>query len=93
MDKKEIQRAKAILAMEYLARQLNNEDVFECWLMGGVADGDIPYGSFDISDVDKYYVEPENFKYIANCFMRLMVNSYGNGGIYCGGVVADKVKE
>ena len=90
MDKNEIRRAKAILAMEYLARQMNNEDIFERWLMGGVADGDIPYGSFDIENVDSYYIKPENFKDIACCFMRMMITSYGNGGLYCGSVVADK---
>ena len=56
-----IERAKMILAMEFIARQINDEDVFDGWLMCGVADGDIPYGSFDIKDVDEYYLDNKTF--------------------------------
>ena len=90
MDGNQIERAKAILAMEFLARQINNEDVFNGWLMGGVADGDIPYGSVDVADVPEYYLEPDTFKDIALCFMRRMSSANKNYGLYCGGVLCSK---
>ena len=38
------ERIKMVKAMEYIARNLNNEHIFYRWLMTGVADGDIAYG-------------------------------------------------
>ncbi len=81
-------RAKAVLAMEYLARQINNEDVFDGWLMVGVGDGDIPYGSIDVSDVDDYYLEDDNFKDLMTRFLQLMCQAYEDGGLYCGDIVS-----
>ena len=37
------ERIKMIKAMEYIARQINDEDVLGRWLVCGVADGDIDY--------------------------------------------------
>ena len=37
------ERTRMVKAMEYICRQINDEDVFNGWLMGGVADGDIEY--------------------------------------------------
>lgn len=83
------QRAKMILAMEYIARQVNDEDAFvDLWLQLGVADGDIKYGSFDISEVDEYYLEDDNFKYIMTLFLKLMNSAWNDGGLYCGGIVS-----
>jgi len=90
MDKNQIDRAKAILAMEFLARQINNEDVLMSWLIGGVADEDIPYGSLDIDDVDEWYIEPDNFADLVLCFMRQMKQAYEHGGLYCGKVLCVK---
>lgn len=90
MDQNQIDRAKAILAMEFLARQINNEDVFMNWLLGGVADEDIPYGSLDINDVDEWYIEPDNFADLVLCFMRQMKKAYEHGGLYCGKVLCMK---
>ena len=38
------ERVKMVKAMEFICRQINDEDVFMGWLMNGVADGDIEYG-------------------------------------------------
>lgn len=89
MDKKMIERAKMVVCMEYIARQINDEDVFDGWLMGGVADGDIPYGDLDYGKIDEWYTSDENFKYLMSCFLRRMVGAYRSGGLYCGGVVSD----
>ena len=40
MKKNMEERAKMVEAMEYIARQVNNEDIFMRWLRSGVADGD-----------------------------------------------------
>lgn len=85
---KEIERRKMVLAMEYIARQINNEDVFEGWLMNGVADGDIPYGSIDVEDVDEYYIEDNHFKELMGCFLRRMSAANKSEGLYCDNIVS-----
>lgn len=82
-----IERAKMVLAMEFIARQINDEDVFDGWLMCGVADGDIPYGSIDITDVDEYYLNDNTFNDLMSCFLRRMKGAYESGGLYCDNVV------
>lgn len=89
ISEQEVARCKMILAMEYIARQINDEEVFEGWLMNGVADGDIPYGNFDITEVDDYYTEDDNFKELMSCFLRRMVGAWNSGGLYCGGIVSE----
>lgn len=83
------EKKKMILAMEFIARQINDEDVLEGWLANGVADGDISYGSFDMSDVEDYYIRDENFKDLMSCFLRRMVGAYNSGGLYCADIVSD----
>lgn len=80
-------RAKAILAMEFIARNVNNEDYLESWLMCGVADGDIEYGESDIKAVDEYYTDMDNFKDIVQCFRRVTARAIADGGFYVGGQV------
>ena len=82
-----IERAKMVLAMEFIARQINDEDVFDGWLMCGVADGEIPYGSIDIENVDEYYLKDDTFKDLMSCFLRRMKGAYNSGGLYCDNVV------
>lgn len=82
-----IERAKMVLAMEFIARQINDEDVFDGWLMCGVADGDIKYGSIDVSDVDEDYLEDDTFRDLMSCFLRRMKDAYNSGGLYCDNVV------
>lgn len=94
MDKRnKIRRAKMVLAMEYIARQINDEDVFEGWLMCGVADGDIPYGCMDPDKVDDWYTDDNNFKDLMSCFLRRMVGAYRSGGLYCDKIVSDWKEE
>lgn len=82
-----IDRKKMVLAMEYIARQINDENVFEGWLMCGVADGDIPYGSIDVSDVSDSYVEDGTFRELMECFLRRMYSAKKSGGLYCDKIV------
>lgn len=83
----ELDRRKAVLAMEFLARQINDEDVFMSWLALGVADGDIEYGEIDPDAVDEYYIEDDSFKHLMQTFLVHMKGAI-DGGLYCGGIVS-----
>ena len=91
MTRKQIEeRVKMVKAMEFICRQINDEDVLEGWLMNGVADGDIQYGDLTTcasADMD-YYIEDYNFSEMMACFLRRMVRAKKSGGLYCGGVVS-----
>ena len=82
------ERKKMVMAMEFIARQINDEEVFDGWLMNGVADGDIEYGDLNPDNVDEWYVEDDNFKDLMSCFLRRMVGAWRSGGLYCGEVVS-----
>ena len=82
-----VERKKVVLAMELLVRCVNDEDAIGGWLMCGVADGDIEYGSIDVADVDDYYVEDGNFADLMGCFMRTMKRAQ-EGGLYVDGIVS-----
>lgn len=84
------ERRKAIICMEYLARQINDEDILMSWLMCAVPDGDIEYGNLDLDAVysEDYMVSDEGFKDIMTCFLRCMVRAYKSGGLWCGDVVS-----
>lgn len=87
-----IERIKLVKAMEFIARQVNDEEVFEEWLLDGVADGDIEYGSLDvgIEDIENldYYLEDEHFAYLMELFLGLMKNAKRSGGLYCDDVTS-----
>jgi hypothetical protein len=89
------ERKKMILAMEFIARQINDENVFEGWLMCGVPDGDIKYGSFDTDQIydEDYMLSDAGFKDLMSCFLRRMSGAYRSGGLYCDGVVSDWKEE
>ena len=89
MDNK-IERMKMVKAMEFIARQINNEEIFNEWLMDGVADGDIEYGNLDVSAVyeEDYMISDEGFKDIMSTFLICMKNAYTSGGLYCDGIVS-----
>lgn len=85
-------RRTAIVCMEFLARQINDEDILDGWLMCGVADGDIEYGNLDITqDCVDGYIGDSEFKGIMSCFLRRMSKANKSGGLYCGGIVSDVV--
>lgn len=86
-----IERIKLIKAMELLARQINDEDIFYGWLLNGVADGDIPYGDLTVNDEDEaeYYTDDTTFAELMDTFLRLMSKAYKSGGLYCDKVVSE----
>ena len=85
-------RVKMVKAMEYIARNLNDEEIFESWLSVGVADGDIEYGDLDVKPDDlenlEYYTEDDNLKDLMALFLRMMKQANESGGLYCDGVVS-----
>jgi len=84
------ERTKMVEAMEYICRQLNNENHFESWLMNGVADGDIEYGDFAWGNpAAQWYAEDDdNFAELMQLFLNIMARAKKSGGLYCDGVVS-----
>ena len=88
----EYERVKMVKAMEYIARQVNDESVFDSWMWAGVADGDIAYG--DLGDSPEsveelsYYLEDKNFMELMTLFTTLMIRARRSGGLYCDGVTS-----
>lgn len=85
------ERIKMVKAMEFICRQINDEEVFMPWLEVGVADGDIEYG--DLSETDKdgtvdWYLGEVQFSELMACFLRRMAGARKSGGLYCDGVVS-----
>lgn len=87
-----VERIKMVKAMEYIMRQVNDEEVFEPWLMEGVADGDINYGAMDIGTDDledlEYYIEDDNFSDLMGLFLRSMARANNYGGLWCDDVLS-----
>ena len=90
------ERIKMVKAMEFITRQINDEGVFEGWLIGGVADGDIKYGDLEVRDKDRedlaVYVEDESVADLMHTFLYLMKNASRSGGLCCDGVVSEAAK-
>lgn len=86
------ERMTMVKAMEFIARNLNDEDIFAGWLVDGVADGDVEYGNVAANSNDddnlEYYIEDENFADLMDTFLQLMKAAYKSGGLYCDGVVS-----
>lgn len=88
MNKQE--RIKMVKAMEYISRQINDEDLFEGWLVSGVADGDIDYGDLTAEDDGsiEYYMEDDHFAELMDVFLWCMKKACKSGGLYCDGIVS-----
>lgn len=85
------ERKKMLLAMEYICRQINDEEICMHWLIMGVPDGDVEYGNFDMSQIDDNdnMLEDKNFEELMRCFLQCIQMSIKDGGLFCGGVVAE----
>jgi len=86
------ERIKMLKAMEFIARNVNDESLLNGWLALGIADGDIEYGDLSVEpdDADKleYYMEDEPFADLMDTFLRCMAHARRDGGLYCDGVVS-----
>ena len=75
------ERVELVKAMDTIARSINDEAIFENWLMLGVADGDIDK---DTTNEDlKWYCTDEEFKELMNTFLWCMSMARKSGGLYC----------
>ena len=87
-----IERIKMIKAMEFIVRNINDENIFDIWLRLGVADGDIKYGDLSINnneDIDlEYYIRDDNFGEIMQLFLDIMSDANRSGGLYVDGIVS-----
>ena len=87
-----VERIKMVKAMEFIARQINDEEIFDNWLSLGVADGDIIYGDLSVNSEDAdyldYYMEDDNFKDLMDRFLRVMSAARKSGGLFTDGVVS-----
>lgn len=87
-----IERVKAVKAMEFMVRQLNDESQMDLWLEEGVADGDIEYGDLEVRPEDmenlEYWLDDKNFADLMALFIRIMSFANRDGGLYCDGIVS-----
>lgn len=81
-------RVKMVKSMEFICRQLNNEDLFyDNWATYGVADGDIEYGDLSVDNEDAdFYIDDDTLSELMDEFMGVMSKALRNGGLYCDGV-------
>lgn len=79
-------RTEVVRAMETLARCINDEEVFEGWLICGVADGDIDETTTD--EELEFYIEDNTFAELMETFLRVMARAKKSGGLYVDGVVS-----
>lgn len=85
-------RIKMVKAMEYIARHINDEDVFDEWLSSGVADGDIQFGDLSVGENDEkdleYYIRDKEFFDLMLNFLYIMSEANKSGGLYCDNIRA-----
>lgn len=80
------ERAETVRAMERLVRGINDEEIFEIWLMNGVSDGEID-GTETDDDLD-YWTEDESFSELMELFMKMMKWASKSGGLWIDGVLS-----
>ena len=80
------ERFEMLKAMELIARSINNEDVFEQWLICGIADGDIDENT-TLEELE-YYMDDETYADIMDTFLFVMKRAYKDGGLYSDRVVS-----
>lgn len=87
------ERRRAVLAMDYLARQVNDETDISIWLEKGAPDGSVPYGELDPERVDYLdeLTDPETFAELLDAFTETMSGARKHGGLSCGGVAGGKM--
>lgn len=95
MDEKEAnlsERIRMVKAMEFICRQINDENVFECWRVNGVADGDLDYGDLTVwttePDAARYAEDDERFADLMDTFLWVMKKAGKSGGLYCDDVLS-----
>lgn len=87
-----VERIKMVKAMEFICRNMNDENVLWPWLSVGVADGDIKYGDLTASEEEaedmEFYIRDEDFADLMDTFLYCMKRAGKSGGLYCDGIVS-----
>ena len=83
-----IKRGKAVLAMEFLMRSLNDEELIDGWLAYGVADGDITEDMSPSDETLDCYCEDGTFRDLMDCFLNTMAAAKKSGGLYIDKIVS-----
>ena len=86
------ERIEMVRAMELIARCINDEEVFDTWILRGIPDGTITENTDDGELAD--YIEvlrDSDFADIMTTFLLCMRNAYSSGGLYCDDVLSDSV--
>ena len=84
------ERKKLVVAMEYIARQTNNEQLFyDYWLSLGIPDDEIKYGLFNTDNIDNWYIQDAVFSELMGLFLTLMYKAKKSGGLYCDNIVSE----
>ena len=81
-------RRKMILCMEFIMRNLNDEELFYRWILAGIPDDEFKFGEFNPEVVDDYYIDPENFKDFVRIFLDILKSTEEGNAIYCGAVLS-----
>ena len=87
MERNDLRRAEVVRAMETMVRTINDEDIFESWLVVGVADGDIKKNTTLEEIIEMGYTDDKEFKDLLTLFLRLMYKA-GVDGLYCDGILS-----
>ena len=87
MDEKTLKlRTKVVRSLDDIANLVNDEQVFEYWLLYGVADGDIDDTTTD--EELESYCEDSTFAELLDDFLTLMSKAKRSGGLYCDGITS-----
>jgi hypothetical protein len=80
------ERKELVKAMDLIVSTINDEDIVESWLMYGVPNGDIYFGT-PAEEVDDFYCDDKNFGELMTLFLKLM-NRAQRDGLYHKGVLS-----
>ena len=84
----EIERIKMVKAMEFIAHQIKDDELFNQWREGGVETKDIRYGELEVNSSDEsalgyYYNSDRDFAELMHTFLWCMKEAYKSGGLFC----------
>ena len=86
------ERIKMVKAMEFIAWQINDPEIFSGWREIGIAAGGIKYGDLQVNKGDEKdlsgYLKDEDFADLMDAFLLEMAKAKKSGGLYCDHVVS-----
>lgn len=80
-----IYRKKVVAAMDLLARTINDDMVFERWLMNGVPDGELQ--KWEYEEVSEDFIDDKTLSELMGEFLEVMTRAKKDG-LYVDGVTS-----